>query len=637
MTYLDLSGKSMAEEHDASRRKREDAMFAYEEMITRYHGWYYSANAKARTKLPANPAFEMLATMQASLIAGSPQWILQAMRSDDPEMELRAAGLQYSMNRLSRLMGLKKTARKVLVDWFFHGGYTVIQNERMPYADRGPLNGPPMRPSLTRCSPHMVESDARALDREDDAWRSYGAITSIKALLETAKKEPDGGGWYTEIIESLQPDTDEVLKLIGRTGKSLQRDDFIMRSVWVPDEQLDEKKGPAQGFWGTMHFYAQTTSRKRTGQEVAPFVEIRDPQPAYCGRHGPIQYFTQYYVPDRVEPLSVMIAIEEIARSLTIREAVYQRAVEAYKRILVNGTGDKSLAKKVLNSPHLHVLNVDGFDISKMKDFIFGGPDAVMMAMREFDEDRLQQRSGIGAAQMGRTRQGVTATADTLAAGGAASRTDDMRDMFYDGWTEAGETLAEVIDTNDEFYIGVSPEAAYAMSKIGPKNGLVTGIKGGRKDGQTFEDYDISCAPMSMRYKSEMEIRAQSNEDIEFWNLVGPSSVANPHLDWPQIIADRAAATGNPKLPSRFNQQAAEMMAAIALHTAVQGAYQPGQSRPQPVSARATIAKPQLQSVGGKSQGAGQKSLGGGSARTATPGQKAGAKAGGIAKIGATK
>jgi hypothetical protein len=634
LTAVDTSERGMWEELEASRRQREGAMFAHDEMIARYHGFYFDNKAKGRTKEPANPAFEMLATMQANLIAGTPQWTVSPARSDRDDTAQRAMGIQYAMNRGSREMNLKRTARKILVDWFFHGGYACLQAQRMPHVDRGPLDGAPRRPTISRVSPKMMRFDARAMDWDDTAWRGYGQLTSIKALLLDAKTEK---GWRVKDIEALQPNTDEVTKLVAKEGQGLERDDFLLWSVWFPDEQIDDDLGPSKGFWGSMHYYAQTASRKKGGRSRAPLVEIRDPQPAYCGRRGPIQRFEQYYVPDRVDPLSVTIAIEHIARSYSMREQVIENAMKYYKRVLINGTGDKTIGARLLSMPHMHMLNAKGFDVSKMKEYTMGGPDAVMMAMREFDEERLQQRSGIGAAQQGRTRVGVTATADALAAGGASARQDDLRDMFYDGWAECGMSYAEMIDSDDQFYMPISPDAQKVISKVGPDPRLFTGIGGGREQGQSFEDYEVKVAPMSMRYKSELELRQESDQDILMWTQIGPASVMSPQLDWPAILQDRANATGNALLPSRFNAAVAEQMAILSLHAGIQGAYTPGQARSQPTSARQTVAKPVLSSVGGKSSGPAQKQLGQGSARTAMPGAKAGAKAGGIANVGKVK
>lgn len=642
MSAIDTSERSMWEEHEASREKRRHFWASNDEMIARYHGYYYDDKAKGRTKEPANPGFEMLATMQSHLIAGTPQCMMTAARSDLADTELRAAALQFALNKLAVDMRLKQTLRKVLVDWFFHGGFVVVQNRRETWADPGPLDGPPRRPSAKRASPKLVEYDARATEWEDRAWDSYGQITSVRKCLDDAKKNK-GSGWRVDLLNRLQVDTDEVRKMIPREGERLNRDDFMLRCVWVPDEQLDDDLGPAQGFWGTMHYFAHTSLKKSGGKDApVPFVEIKDPEPAYCGRGGPLIRFGQYYVPDRVEPLSVMIAIEHIARSLSMREQVIERAIKSYKRIIVNGTSDPALGRKAMSLPDLHMLHAKGFDKTKMMEYVMGGLTPDILAAKDYYDNALQQRSGIGLASQGRARPGVTATADTLAAGGQQARQDDLRDSFYDSVTDVWRALAEVADSDDQFYVPLPPSALAQLQKIAPNVPPALfnkGVRGGREEGQSFEDYDIKAAPMSMRYKSELEVRMDADADLLAWSQVGPLSITTPHLDWPGILRDRANALGQPLLPSRFNQVVAEQLAMIAIQAEVAGMYTKGEQRPIPQSARNTTAKPVLPSVGG-AKGPTQQAGGIGkpaAMKASTPGQKAGAKAGGVARIGSTK
>lgn len=644
MTSLDTSAKAMWDEHEASRLKKESFMFAHDEMVARFHGYYYRDKVKGRTQEPANPGFELLATMQSNLIAGVPQVIVKSARSDDPEGELKAISLQYAANRLARESRFKETARKLLTDFFFHGAYAVIENSRYIWNDPGTLDGPLMRPSLRRVSPKLIREDPRVMDWDDTKWRSAGAFRSIKAMIKEAQENPDDG-WDLAALQSLNPDSDSLRRLMSTTdGEGLDRDDVLVWTTWVPGEQLDDSPGPAQGFWGTNHTYAQTSTKKRSRGQ-SPFVEIRKPQAAYTGRHGPITRWGQYYVPDQVEPLSVMLAIEHIARAMSKSEAVIERAKQSYKRIIINGTGDKSLGAKILALPHMHMLYAKGFDRTKMEEYVLGGPDAVMMSMREFDEDRMQQRSGIGMAVQGRARKGVTATADTLAAGGAQARQDDIRDMYYDGWTYAWQTLLEVLDTESRFKINVSPDARRAMQKrlpgMDPRK-LPTAIQGGRPEGGSLDDYDIAACPMSMRYKSEIDVRNDALADIDMWLQTGPASIANPQLDWPAIYQDYADATGNAKIPSRFNTMVAEQLATLLLLAGnqVEGMFTPGAVRPRP---RATGNAPVMaqQGAAGKPGEAGPKGAQGPQGSRAPkassmPGRSAGGKAGGKAKAKAS-
>lgn len=632
---LDTSEDAMWGELDASERLTERHCPNWEKMVGRYSaGDAYDRDVRNSSKDPENPAFELVAAMKAQIVAGNPQLAMQAMRTDRPLVRLRTIALKHTANRLSRNMRLKRLCGKLFIDFEFWRASTVLLRKRAPWADPGPLDGPPWRPYLKRVPPDMLRYDARAMEWEDTRWRGYGQLTS-KSGLEAHIAASKETGWRLDKIAGIKVETG-LEKLVPHESQGLKhRDDFMLWCVWVPEEQVDPKRGPDQGYWGTWHYYAQacTDKAKTKKRENSPLVEIRDPQPCFGSRTGPFTMFGQYYVPSRVEPLSQQMALEHVIQSLCMRSKVMERAIKNYKRVMLEGTGTRNLANLIKNAPDLHVIKAKGFNKGLAEMFEIAGPTATLLAMAQWDRDRFERLGALSATQSGNPRPNVTATADALAAGGTSARVADKRDTFYDGVTEALSGMVEMVDADDDFYMPLSPEAQREMGV------QMIGLQGGREEGDTFEDYEIELLPLSMKHQSEEERQAASDRELEMWMQIGPGMIQNPHLDFRGILNDRAVAYGNDALAERVNYRLAAEMAAVMFQMQMAEAFSGGEQQPKPVSAKDAGVRPPMKMQSGAKQGARVSPSPAqplGAQSKSLPGGKAGARASkSVAKSGA--
>lgn len=635
MTSLDLSAESMWEELECSRVKLDRMFSELDTMIQRYHGWYFDPGSKARREVD-NPAFEILSTMQSQICSGDPAFVVEPQRADDPFIIQRAIGLQFAGNRLVRNIRLKRTLQRALVHFFFRRAVILTERQVQLYADRGPLNGPPYRPNARLLGMRDFRYDPRATDRTERRWSAHRAVVSRDTLLDRIKRDPEEKGWYTDLIRDLEVEAN-LNDVISKDGESLKRDDFVLWSVWVPDEQIDDEHTPEEGFWGSWHFYAQTGSGRmgRGGKRArkAPLLEIRDPQPAYTSRTGPYTIIGQFEVPDEAEPLSLMLATEGIAREMSSTTKVALQLIRSYKRVTVYGGGDPALARKIATTPHGGYFHSPGFDPSKAQNYQTGGLDAATLQAYQWLVEQFWKRTGITEAMLGQSSTGATATADTLAAGGASARIALYRDAFHDGVAEIGQSIFELIDGDDRFYMRVPPEFQQQTGFA------LTQIQGGRDEGQSFEDYDIKLMPVWMRHRSEEEVAMAAEAEWSYWERFAALAPTAPYLNLKDIVRDRALQTERPTLDARVNYEMLAQVQGLALQGQIQ-TQQAGQTNTPsstPISARDSGQGPKLSSVGGPSRPAAggiRRGPGKGPA-TPTRGNTIGDKAGRtLAKVG---
>lgn len=599
MTSLDLTAESMWEELEASRTKIERMFAELRDMIGRYQTWYFDPGAKGKREL-GNPAFEILSTMQSQICAGDPSFVIDPQRSDDPTITVRTIGLQYSVNRVVREIKLKRTLQKALVDFFFRRAVLVTERQVQLWADRGPLDGAPYRPDVKNVGMWDFRYDPRTKDMRERRWSAHRSLVSKGTILERIKRDPDEKGWYTDIIADLKVEQN-LEEVIAKDGECLKRDDFVLWSVWIPDEQVDENLGPKEGFWGSWHYYAQTGTNKdrKKGPKKAPLTEIREPQPCFTSRTGPYTIIGQFDVPDEAEPLSLLVATEAVSREMGSATKTILGLIRAYKRIMVYSGSDPSLARKMMSAQHGSAFHSSNFDPTKAAAYELAGVNEPTMAAFRWLTEQFWKASGMTEAMLGQSATGATATADTLAAGGAQSRVALLRGAFHDGVGEVGCSLAEIIDTDDRFFMRVPP-AVQQQTGI-----TMTAIRGGRKDGQSFDDYDVRLMPVWMRYRSEEEIAQAAEIELNYWERFAAVAPTSPYLNWKDINRDRAMQTQRPNLDARVNYDMLEQVSGILLQGMIQagsGAGQTNSPPSAPVSAQGSGATPKLQSVGAKSK-----------------------------------
>ena len=613
---LDTRPKAMWDEIEASRRQMEKRFAARKEMIRRFHGSFYDQDEKPSQSEPENTSFELLHTTISQIVAGHPMCSIKPLRADRPQYAAKARGLQHATNRVAREQNMRAKAIKFFTDGHFGAAIGYITRKPDPYLDRGPLDGPVHRPIVNRVSPPLWRCDARATDWDDTRWRGHGFITSKSTLASLCKDDPS---WRAKEIESLNPETG-LAGYIPKEGQNLSgRDDVKVYCVWVPEEQIDADFSPDNGFWGTMHYYAESGGGRNKEESL---VEIRNPQPYYGGRQGPYFLYGQMYVPDHLHPLSLGIAIEQTGRQLGMVSRVIEDAMKNYKRFLLDGSPGKNVGMLLKNVAHGGVVKAKGFQKAMAEEFTIGGVDNNMVAMYQFLTEMMDKRSGLSQTAKGNTRSGTTATAETYAAMGGNARVALTRDGFYAFQGDLYSAMAAMIDQDDEFWMPPPP----GMEQEAPQ-----GIFGGRDPGETFEDYDLSIDPTSMRFRSEEERAAAADYEVQLFERIAPLAVNAPFVDINGILLDVADARGESQLPARYNQQLAGAIAAMMLQQAAVAnvAGQGGQvsdgasvagDNPQ---ARSALQPPTPMGQVANAAARGKPAVGGGKASTATPGMPA--------------
>jgi hypothetical protein len=195
--------------------------------------------------------------------------------------------------------------------------------------------------------------------------------------------------WRKDEIAALKAETG-LTGYVPKEGENLAgRDDLKMYCVWFPEEMIDPDFSPDNGFWGTMHYYAEN------GKDKEGLAEIRDPQPYYGGRMGPYFMYGQMYVPDHLHPLAIGIAIEQTGRQLGLISRVIEDAMKNYKRFLLDGSPGKNVGMLLKNVAHGGVVKAKGFQKQMAEEFTIGGIDNNMLAMYQFMTEMMDKRQTV--------------------------------------------------------------------------------------------------------------------------------------------------------------------------------------------------------------------------------------------------
>lgn len=620
--------------------KMEDVFAGYDTQVGRYHSANYKANQNYKEDpYPENPLYRLISTNRAQFLAGIPQCRLRTL-SPDRAKELKASAIKHSANRLAREQRMDRLLEKLLVDWHFRRASVRYMSRPDPTADRGPLDGPAMRPIDWRVPPPDLIYDPCAREWEDTGLRGDRVIVSKRGVIRQGKANPNDG-WLVDVLEGLVVGAGLDKMKLDRDIRSGNRDDLVIYRLWFPDEQIDEDMGPDEGFHGTERVYAEAETTKTNGRtHCGNLVEIKRPQPYFGPRTGPIGMFGQMYVPDQVEPLSVSTASEHVVKSHGIRSKTNEIAMSDYANLLICGgaTGrGNNLARQIKNGQHRGVLSAPGYDGKNVKNFIKGGLDAAMMAAYEFESNRLDEILGLTSTQSGRTKPGVTATAEIQAAGGTGARQNGMLNSFVQIPREMFYHKCWQIDGNENFYMKLPPE-------VEMETGVpIAAIRGGRASGESFDDYEISIEVRSMKYRSEEELAMIAEKQLEIMASLGPLIPQTPWIDWESVLGDLGDALGLPRLAQSVNYPMAEQVAGMLLMTQLQpgSGFQGSEPRPGPFNAADKQGEMRTMDTTAQTKPFGAPMLAQGSAGKASPGKPAasgrslGAKAGSRVKAGA--
>lgn len=568
---------NVAQEIEAWRRRADEVFSSWDTMVARYASSTYDANGDYKDEHPINNAFEWIDTMRSQFIAGTPACNMRATTNDFGK-SLKASAIKHSVNRLARDQNWKGGLRKLFVDWSLRRASWRLNMRPEPHLDRGPLDGPVMRPGWARVPPKCLIYDSRAFEWEETFMRGDQIAVSKRTLERMPALAPDEG-WDLEAIKSCQAGAGMEKYLGKRQIQDGQRDDVLIYRIWFPDEQIDEDLGPAEGFFGVERVYAECERRASGGREYAGnLVEIRRPQPWFGPRGGPYGMAGQHYVPDNVEPLAMLVALEHVAKSMGLRAKTIEMAMARFKRILMESTGTRNLGHLIKTTAHEGVVKAKGFDGKNIQEFTIGGITPEMLAAYQFDSERWDRMSGLTATQRGQTRAGVTATAEAYAAGGSSARAAGMLDSFYEIPRDLFYGVSCMLDGNENFYMRLPPEL---YMETGVK---IAAIRGGRQDGESFDDYEVIVEPLSMKYRSEEELRLIAEKELELMQVGAPLMVQTPWCDWEKVWRSLGDAYGIPDLPERFNYDLAEQVAGAMLMTQFQPgtAFQGSPASPQP-------------------------------------------------------
>lgn len=631
---LDVSPQNLTREGDAAMLFTKEHCDSMDAQLKRYVGPYYRATAGIDDADydPENHAYEFISLEVARNVADNPTWDVSSKKG--PEEEADAEAMAMALDRWCRDIDLRTTLRQCFVDYCFKYAAVCIKQVPIPGSDQGEQTSVPHRPQVQRFSPRRVFRDPLAVNADDCRYIGHQSIRDKEDLEAQARANPKE--WNLAAIQGLPVNTGvNEMRMDPKLSRMPDRKEVVVRQFWVPEIRLpdndpgwgDEPVGPQRDklYHGTIYTLGIGCSGQP--EERADF--IAPPRPHFGDRSGPYVIGDYLYVPDQVHGLSQFTAVEGQVRELNTVARAMRRSMDARKNIGVVGSKDADASNtiKTTQDGEIAVINVDDVRTA-VGQLALGGTDDQMMAYRQIVREVLQQGSGLSEARSGNAQQGVTATADSLAAAGGEARSAGSTQQWLSFVGKIGKKAAWYIH-HDDAYVGSlgngntlyggPPNAhgdqvrtALEQAGIPPEMAVaMLAAAQAKYEKQDFDDLEFKVEPMSMQRPSEQKNQAVALAVIPLVMQVIQAAAANPALNPDPILAMIGKAFAVPEIVTALNKQGMVGMQALT----VQGMQADGSP-----STEGKAPKPQAR-VQGDVQPRPEP------ARQAVPGNSSGAKA----------
>lgn len=537
------------EEREAATQYRDQFLDDWSRVISHYHGpGHRSGRTDDATHDPENHAFEWLGIVTPQMTASNPRAGVRTSRMGAARKG--AVAQQFALNRWIELVDMQSTNEKLATDYGLKWGVAAVFPKPQPGLTE---TGDPMSwPSMRRISPRRYLQDPKAIEFEEQRWRSHLVIEDKEDMLNRARKNPRER-WNVQEIESL-PAGIGVNEARGHSDgayqyDSLDRNEIAYQVFWVPEYQPDPKKGPDQGYNGALLTLGIGSAYDTGSKDQA--VWLRPPIPYFGPRWGPYQVAGAYVVPDDATPLSPIAGTQPQAEHLNAIARAIQRSIEDYKRIALVSNGDPDLETIVAEGQHgfVYATNVD--DLRKnVVELELGGLSQQFLAAEERARQSLDRNTGLPDAMRGNVEGGATATEVNAAMHGGGIRINHHVDKFRKFLARNLKTVAWYLEYDNSippFVLG--PEAQAAMKDEFGEDMEEVWMAPGKGPDQSFDDfddYDFRIELYSMERTSEQQQMALAQELDFLVGSIGPmmSDPTMQHVRWADYLQMRGQLRG---------------------------------------------------------------------------------------------
>lgn len=547
---LDCSARNLYMEIEAAERYRDQHTAVLRALVNQYTGQSYDQNPASEGKQDQeNHVYETLALTVPRIVLENPKVRCKSRRGG-PRREV-AKAMMHAQNRWIRDVTLRDLLIRVAGDYLLGWGVTMTAQGPVPGFDpRSPASR--QRPHVYRLSPHRFFMDPWALTFGHSRFVGHKWVRDKDDLLADDRFNKDA-------VESLSSDlgTDD-LEERKATNDIPSRNEIVGYEVWVPEKYVDGF-GPEDGFHGTIYTLAVATA---TDSDDTSVEFIREPRPYYGPRWGPYSMFGVYGVPDRVYPLSPLVATNEQSDELNRHVRSASKAMEKYKRIVLYDAGNPDLGKKLRETPSDWVVPVEGLLKDHVEVIEIGGltqqHDTYITMLRE----RLDRVSGLHELQRGNLHAPGSATAAHIADTAYSVRLAFIRNQFASATRQVLETAGWYMYHDDRVMFPLGEDAADELGMVDPW------FYGGEHDenmGATYDDLELEIEPYSMERTDEQMLQRRWFEGASMIMQMAPMMPQMPWVEWRPLMERGGDVLNDPDFAGLINFELLEQLSGVPM------------------------------------------------------------------------
>jgi len=570
--YEDDKFKGWNERINRDIEYRDDHVWSMDQMIAASHGPHYTRRVTA-TYMPWNHYHSYTSLMVGRLMYDNPRVRVQTRRPGTQKDTAEA--IQHGLNRWVRDSKLRQFGQKMANDFCFSWGVAMVTRQPSKWGqisaervfwgpDGKPVKGAKkaMWPACYRIPQNMFFVDSQALTFEEANYMGHSWYAEMEDIEKDAKNKDSG--WKPEVIEALKTggkashgkaeEADPTRRQTASTQTSRTQVEFV--TVWAANYQCDEKKGSNQGYNGSLLTFAKIPGEH--SQSGVSWELAKEPESYYGPPRGPYVIFGAYYLPNRMWPLSPLVAVEAQIRAVNRQARAVERSNERHKRVILYNQRDTKTAALLKRAQHDFFVGIPGFEKQKFAEAELGGATEAQYKGTMWALETLQRVSAMDDAQQGKVTGQGTATEHSIAAESTTTRLAFLRQQFSDSMSTLLEIVSWYLYHDSSVVFPLGPEAAEQLAMEEPW------FHGGSHDmgsDATYHDLELEIEAFSMQRMGQTEYGQAVEAGVNYLLSSLPMRAQFPYADWDKIDQLMAARFGVPDLDDLVDNEAALQMA----------------------------------------------------------------------------
>lgn len=564
---MELDTPSRFELITESRKECEQMARTISEQVRKFTSSSYSSPIETTSVAddPENYSYTYIANAAARNLIADPRAHLAWGQDEVGETVL---DLERGINSWYIDTNYRNLRERLLVDMAL--GFCVAavsQEPRDGFEDYG--DDAVQTPCLRRVPPSMFGWDIAANSFDECQFLFHTIIRKKAQLIESARKDEEDG-WNVKAVEQMA----ENYGVAEARGKqTLRRNEVCYFELWDRSFELDDDDPAWRGIpKERREFYHGTlfTIAWGGGPEdgLGKALEIRRPRPYFGPRRGPYTLGGFLSVPNRVPPLSALIANKAQIDALNRQARANDRSAEAFKHntIVDAPTGDGRAS--VISSNTGDILAIPGLTKDRIFEVSQGGVPPDAQAREEFLRGRADRNIGTSDELRGQANPATTATGATIAANAVGGINNLFDSKFAQFEANAALSVLYFMANDDRTVtrgggrsvVSAKDEDGLArtVSQKFLSMGEAASMQVPQEESFHFDDLDVRVESMRLDGAEEQRF-LQINALLLQWAPLLPS--VSQYADLTPMWRRAADVYRFPELRRIFSQQAAQQVA----------------------------------------------------------------------------